>query len=292
MNAALFGSVCALGLGSADFMGRFSSRAIGPHNALLGMLLSSAILASLWVWLSGTHLVWDGDKIWWSVLNGIATTVMTLLLYWGLARGPVSVVAPIVAAHPVLVTLFYAAAWGVRPTAIEWTAMAVTLIGAAVVARSAEPEADSEHHDRKFFHVTILIAALSSLAYAVLVIAGQSAAPVFGEIQTLWMGRLFSVTTLMLIFAMQRRAPHMPMRWWPFLAAQGLLDAGGYVALFAGSHGDDAGVAAVTASTFGVVTVLLAWSILRERINALQWLGIVLVFAGIVVLSSHDRLWL
>ena len=38
MNAALFGGICAICLGSADFMGRISSRAIGHHNALLGML--------------------------------------------------------------------------------------------------------------------------------------------------------------------------------------------------------------------------------------------------------------
>ncbi len=51
-------------------------------------------------------------------------------------------------------------------------------------------------------------------------------------------------------------------------------------------QGDNAELAAVTASTFGVITVLLAWIILRERINGLQWLGIVLVFGGIVILSG------
>ena len=50
MNAALFGGICAICLGSADFMGRISSRAIGHHNALLGMLLASIVLVSLWIW--------------------------------------------------------------------------------------------------------------------------------------------------------------------------------------------------------------------------------------------------
>lgn len=117
------------------------------------------------------------------------------------------------------------------------------------------------------------------------VVAGQAAAPIYGEIQTLWMGRLASLATLVLIFAARRRAPGLPVRWWPFLVAQGLLDAGGDITLFAGSQGDNAEVAAVTASTFGVITVLLAWVILRERINGRQWLGIFLVFIGVVVLS-------
>ena len=107
MNAALFGGICAVGLGSADFMGRFSSRAIGHHNALLGMLLASTVLVSLWMWAAGTQIVWDTHGLWLVAIHGAATTVMTLLLYWGLARGPISVVAPIVAAYPVLVLLFY-----------------------------------------------------------------------------------------------------------------------------------------------------------------------------------------
>ncbi len=286
MNAALFGGICAIGLGSADFMGRFSSRAIGHHNALLGMLLASTVLVSLWIWGAGTPIVRDTSGIWLVVINGAATTVMTLLLYWGLARGPVSVVAPIVSAHPVLVLLFYVVVGGVRPGVIEWAAMVVTIAGTAIVARSAE-SADAGVTDiRQAYRLTILIAVLSAFAYAVLVVAGQAAAPIYGGIQTLWMGRFASLATLALIFVGRRRAPGLPVRWWPFLVAQGLLDAGGYIALFAGSQGDNAEVAAVTASTFGVITVLLACIILRERINGPQWLGIVLVFGGIVTLSA------
>jgi drug/metabolite transporter (DMT)-like permease len=288
MNAALFGGICAVGLGSADFMGRFSSRAIGHHNALLGMLLASTALVSLWVWGAGTQIVWDTHGLWLVAINGAATTVMTLLLYLGLARGPVSVVAPIVAAHPVLVLLFYFVVSGVRPGMIESAAMAVTIAGAAIVAWSAESGGAGVSRIRKKFRKTVLIAVLSSFAYAVLVVAGQAAAPIYGEIQTLWMGRLVSLATLILIFAGRRRAPALPVRWWPFLTAQGLLDSGGYIALFAGSQGANAEVAAVTASTFGVITVLLAWIILRERINGPQWLGIALVFAGIAILSGAN----
>lgn len=286
MNAALFGGLCAIGLGSADFMGRFSSRAVGHHNALLGMLLASFVLVSLWMWGAGTSIIWEANGLLLVVVLGVATTVMTLLLYWGLARGPVSVVAPIVAAHPVLVLLYYFVVGDVRPGVAEWIAMVAIIVGVAIVAQSAESEDSEGVNNRKALQITIVIAVLSSFAYAVLVVAGQAAAPIYGEVQTLWMGRLVSLVTLFLIFAGRRRAPELPGRWWPFLAGQGLLDAGGYIALFAGSQGANAEVAVVTASTFGVITVLLAWVILRERINVLQWLGITLVFSGIAAVSG------
>jgi len=42
----------------------------------------------------------------------------------------------------------------------------------------------------------------------------------------------------------------------------------------------------VTASTFGAVTTLLAWVMLRESIGWIQWLGITMVFVGVAVLAA------
>jgi drug/metabolite transporter (DMT)-like permease len=43
--------------------------------------------------------------------------------------------------------------------------------------------------------------------------------------------------------------------------------------------------AAVTSSIFGVVTILLAWAFLKERLGALQWGSVAVVFAGIGYLA-------
>ena len=134
--------------------------------------------------------------------------------------------------------------------------------------------------------VTLAIAVAACLAHAVLVVAGQAAVPIYGEIQTLWFGRIAGLAFLTLVFALRRKRPGVPMRWWPLLIGQGCLDAGGYLFLFAGSAGEGKEIAAVAGSAFGAVTVLLAWIFLRERIHAPQWLGIALVFVGIGVLAA------
>ena len=79
----------------------------------------------------------------------------------------------------------------------------------------------------------------------------------------------------------------MPVRWWPFLCLQGMLDAGAYLAFFAGSRGAAPEVTVVAASAFGVVTVLLARIVLKERIGTLQWLALLLVFGGVGALAAH-----
>lgn len=286
MNPALWGGVCALNLGVADFLARFSSRAIGASSALLGMLLVGFATLSLWALVMSPPLVWAPAFLWLVALNGAATTVMTLLLYWGLARGPVSVVAPIVASHPVLVVAFWVLL-GHRPSAIQWIAMLVTVTGVVIVARSAERFESQLHTSGSALRVTVWIALGSALAYAALVIAGQAAVPVYGEFQTLWLGRSVSLAAILLIFLVRRERPRLPMKWWPLLGAQGLLDAFGYLSLFAGSRGEASEVAAVTASTFGAVTTLLAHFVLRESITVLQWIGIAMVFAGVAVLTAY-----
>lgn len=284
MNPALWGGLCAISLGGADFAGRFSSRALGASMALLGMLTVGAIILSGWIWLSDATLVWKPSGLWVLILNGVATMLMTLLLYTALARGPVSVVAPIVASHPALVLGFWVIV-GARPGAIQWTAIAVTIIGVIIVARAGGHLRDRETISRVHFRGTLGLAGAACGIYAVMVVAGQAAVPIYGELQTLWLARLIGLVSLLALLCVRRTVPRVPLRWWPFVALQGCLDAGGYLFLFAGSHGEGREIAAVTASAFGAVTTVLARVILREAMSASQWGGIVLVFGGIAVLA-------
>jgi drug/metabolite transporter (DMT)-like permease len=287
MNPALWGGVCALSLGCADFMARFSGRALGAVTAYAFVLMIGSIVMTAWVVAWQSPLVWPAEHIWLLILNGVATTVMSVLLYAGLARGPVSIVAPIVASHPVLVVLI-AVVLGARPSAIQWAAMAMTVVGAVVIARQVEHFERPDHADHAEMRKTIGIAAAACLAYAILVSSAQNAVPHFGEVQTLWMSRVISLVTIALLFLVRRESPRVPLAWWPFVTVQGLLDSGGYLALLLGSRGSGAEIAAVTASTFGAVTTILARVILKEQINGVQWFGIVLVFVGVAVLSGAD----
>jgi drug/metabolite transporter (DMT)-like permease len=207
---------------------------------------------------------------------------MTLLLYAGLARGPVSVVAPIVASYPALV-LALAVALGFRASIFQWSAVGITVAGVIMVAGAAARNVNHSR-ERRAILGTLSISMLSCLFYAALVSAGQAAVPIYGDVQTLWVGRLISLGSV-LLFLRPTGSKRLEPAWWPVLIVQGLLDAGGYLMLFAGSRGEDAALAAVTGSTFGVVTTLLARFVLQEQIEALQWIGILLVFGGVAALS-------
>ena len=102
------------------------------------------------------------------------------------------------------------------------------------------------------------------------------------------LSRWVSLLACMALFLIRRQAPRVPLRWWPWIDLQGLLDGGVYVALLAGSQGPGAKIAVVVGSGFGlgVVTVLLARLVLREAMTWAQWAGIAAIVAGVAVLSG------
>ena len=287
MGGVSWGCLSALCLGSADFMARFGTRALGARSVYLVVLaIGGAVLTAI-VLASGTPIVRSPPGIGLSAVHGVSVVVMSVLLYTALARGPVAMVAPVVAAHPVLV-LAFAFATGQRPSLGQWLAMAAIIAGVIAVARHARPnpgEADAAA-DRSALRTTLVIATGASVAYALIIISGQAAVPYMGELQTTWIGRLVGLAALLALFAVRRERPCYRRSWLPFLVLLGLLDTSGYLALFAGSTGPHPEATAVAASTFGVVTVVLARIVLREPITGRQWGAIALVFGGVAALAG------
>lgn len=285
LSPGLWGSFTALGWGTSDFIARFTGRAMGHRSAMFGMLLTGAAALTLVVLISGAPLTWAPGGLWLLAASGLSIMLATLWLYRGLAAGPISIVSPIVGAYPAVVVLL-AVTFGARPSGIQWAAMALTMAGVVVVARSAESFEEIGKRSRGELRTTVILSLLSALGFALGVYTAQAAVPVYGNLQTIWVSRLVSLACLTLLFLGQRARPVIPRPWWPLVALQGMIDTSGYLFLYQGSYGEDAEIAAVTASAFGAVTTLLARIFLRERMPPLQWFGIVCIFAGVAVLSA------
>jgi drug/metabolite transporter (DMT)-like permease len=283
MISALFGLASAFGLGAADFMARFSARALGATLTYAAVLLIGALGTTVWLLATGTELVWSPPGYALAVAHGIAVAVMCILLYMGIARGPIAVVVPIVAAHPALV-LAVNVLMGVRPSAVQWAAMAVIIAGGISIARTAveKPEAAEAESNR----VTVLIAVCACLAYVAIVLTGQAATPLIGTAQTMWVGRWTGLIFIAGVLLVQRTPIRIPAEWIPYVGLQAGVDTLGYIAFLAGSNSAAPHITMVVASAFGVVTVLLARLIVREEVSKMQWAAIALIAGGTAVLSA------
>ena len=285
MNAALGGVLAALAWGSADFIARFTGAGVGHVNALFGMLAASAVVLTGVVFFMGLP-IGDLRAGWWLLLlTGAGLMLATLLLYQSLVRGPVTVAAPIAGTFPAF-NILLALLLGVRPTPVEWAAMAAVMVGVLIVARAARHYEVRGDYTRAQLRSTVTISLAASFMFAVTVAAGQEAGAVYGDVQAVFLGRWISLACCALLLALRREVPRIPLRWWPALGAQGVLDGSALVAILAGSQGAGSAVTAVLASTFSVVTVVLARIFIREAMSWGQWLGIAIILLGIATLSG------
>ena len=286
MTAGLYGLLAALGWGGADFIARFTGRAIGHQQALFGLLSIGAIAMSLLIYLLDIPLILVVSGWWLLLLTGIGTMVATLLLYWGLARGPVTIVAPIVGSFP-LFNVILALILGSRPGIVQSLAMCAVFMGVWLVACASSHFESHPDYNREHLRKTIIIALASSLGFGITVAAAQAATPVYGELQTVCIGRWISLLALALVFLWKKQAPIIRLNYWPLIGFQSFMDTGAYVALAWSTQVENAELAVVTASGFSIVTVLLARVFLKEKMNWMQWGGVLFIITGVIVLSGH-----
>ena len=284
MNSALLGLASAVSLGAADFMARFSTRALGAILNYTYVLLIGVIGTTLWLFATDQVLVWSPLGVAIAVLHGVSVALMCVLLYIGIARGPIAVVAPIVAAHPALV-LAVNVLMGMHPSAMQWAAMVVVIAGGILIARSSAPEegAGAAEANRT---TTLLIAFGACLAYVAIVLTAQAATPLIGAFQTMWIGRVAGLVLLGGILIVQRAPLAVPREWVPFVGLQGGLDSLGYLTFLVGANSAAPYVTMVLASAFSVVTVVLARLVLHESISKMQWVAIALIAVGAAVLTA------
>jgi drug/metabolite transporter (DMT)-like permease len=244
-------------------------------------------------WLGGWGRLADGSGFWpwaWGVLVGVLNTCGTLALYRSFEIGKMSIVAPISSSYPAL-TMMLAATTGERLTPVRLMGFALILTGVVVVARGEDAPVDTNTIDRQRQsnkkHLGVGWALLAALSFGVMFwLLGTRAVPLIGSAQTVWIIRLTSVVLAGAVILIARQPLALPEKGangW--ILGIGILDTSAYVLNNYGMRLEQVSVVSVLASLYGAVTVALAAAILREKITKTQWLGIVAIFAGIVLIS-------
>lgn len=263
----------SLSWGLADFVGGLKSRVL----ELLAVLVISQAVA-LGLLIGATVAIGGappgGQAVAYAAVAGVAAVVGTAAFYRGLAVGAMSVVAPIGglgAVLPVLVGL----AGGERPGVVRIAAVALALGGVALASRKPGRELATEKRA-----TGIGLALVAALGFGIFLTAMDAA----GDGDILWallVSRAVSVGLLVgaaLIARPDLRAvrPHVGG-----IVAAGTLDMGGSILYVLAATEGLVTLAAVLASLYPAVTVLLARGVLGERVGRSQLAGVALVFGGV-----------
>ncbi|HLM65394.1 MAG TPA: EamA family transporter [Acidimicrobiales bacterium] len=279
--AALLALLSALAYGVGDFFGGLSARRL-PSSAVV-LRTHAAGLAGLVVLLPLVEASPGGHDIVVGAAGGVAGGLGVLLFYRAMAEGAMSLVAPITSVLTAVIPVVYGLATGDRPSLFGLVGIPIALVAVTLLARDPGEATRTGLAPRQ-----ALQALGAGVGFGVFIIGLDMASDAAG----LWpviAGRTTSVTLFALVALVSpaarvgsgaRTGPVVAM-----LVACGLLDAWANALLLFATHHGMITLVAVLGSLYPATTLLLARSVLGERLARPQLGGVALAGAAVVLVS-------
>jgi drug/metabolite transporter (DMT)-like permease len=316
MPAAALALLGAFVYGSADFLGGLAAK------RLRSIVVTCVAAASGLVILGAVYPLleerWSTADVLWGALSGVLGVASIGLLYACLAIGPMSILSPLTA----VVSAIAPMVWGLTVGGEQLSPLGYLGLGVALVAVVLVGFIPGEKVVRPSLR-GVLMAVGSGLAIGAFIIVMDQTHPASGVVPLLVNRATNALITAAIVVALivrARRRGHpaaaalvaqgtvvgatpsgradlehtatstvpraavAATAWWLAIAC-GLLDAAANaVLLLALRLGDLAVVSALTAM-YPAGTIVLAAIVLRERIAAVQWIGLVLALAAGALLA-------
>jgi drug/metabolite transporter (DMT)-like permease len=276
--AILLGLAVALSYGAADFFGGLATKRASLASVIVVSQVLGIPVLLLLLPFAGGHPTLRGIGL--GAIGGIAGGFGLACLYRGLARGRMSVVAPITAVGAAILPVIYGLATGERPTVIALGGVVLALLAVVLVSRveGDEPAAAGGRS-------SLLLAALGGIGFGVVFICLARTGSNVG----LWplVGtRAASVGVLATGALVTRRPLRPPRPVMPTVVAAGALDMSANVLYVLAAKQGLLSLVAVLSSLYPASTVVLARVVLKERIGRLQLGGLALAGAGVVLIAT------
>ncbi|MDQ6715084.1 MAG: DMT family transporter [Actinomycetota bacterium] len=274
LTAALLGLASSLLWGTSDFLGGLRSRTVPPAavvgwSQLMGLVALTVIVLTVQP-LSGTAWVP------WAVAAGAMGAVALGSFYAALASAPMGIVAPI-AALGAGVPVVLGVLTGDTPSPLAWLGMVVALAGAML---ASGPELRAGLHVRP-----VALACVAAVGFGLVLFCIDRGSRT-SLVSVLWGMRLTSVTLFAVLALRLRSVGGVGRSDLLVLVPIGLADLLANATFALAAARGMVSVAAVLASLYPVVTILLARGILHERLRAIQNAGVALSLVGVAVIAS------
>ena len=280
MLSIFYGILSALTWGAGDFAGGLATRKLGAYRAVfyadfLGLLAILLVIVFL------PEEIPPISSLLIAGLAGMLGSVGLLVLYYSMAKGQMSIAAPVsalfAAALPVLVSALTVG----LPTYTQFIGFAFALTAVWLISQG-----DTIHR----FHLEHLsdlrLPLLAGLGFGSYFILMHYATE--GISSTFWpmIASRTAGTLMLLVFVLRQRQSFVIQRdAWGVIFANAILDVSGNFFYLLALRAGRLDISAVLSSLYPGATVILAWIFLKERIARPQWAGILIALAAIALFS-------
>lgn len=278
---ALAASAC---WGTSDFTAGMLARTV-PVAVVLGVAQGIGLALAAVIVVAGGWPAPGAGPLLASLGAGLGVIGGLACFYRALATGTMSVVAPI-AASGVVIPVLAGVLGGDQLGVAQAVGMVAAVVG--VVLASRQPAAGAPHVDRRAHRDSVILALVAACAFGSYFLLAHIGAR--GGVA--WLLLLAHVTSVGGVVAAIALAPSLALAAKPHRRDLGLLAFAGVLDFAAtGLYGvanrtGALSIVAVAGSLYPVATVLLARSVLRERVSRAQALGIGLALTGVALIAA------
>jgi drug/metabolite transporter (DMT)-like permease len=276
--AVVLALASAVVYGTADFLGGLASRKASVFGVVAVSQLAGLIaLIALLPWLGGPTGFVD---LAWGAASGLAGATGLVIFFRTLARGVMSVVAPVTAVTAAAVPVLVGLLGGERIGVVAGLGILLALV--AVVLVSAEGGLAALRAARP---ASIPPALAAGAAFGVFFVFLDRTGDDTG-LTPLVAARLASVALVVAIALAGRKPLSVARAALPLVLISGVFDmAANALFLLATQQDAQLAIVGVLASLYPVSTVVLAQVVLRERLMPAQLAGLASAFAAVVLIT-------
>jgi drug/metabolite transporter (DMT)-like permease len=281
--------------GASDFFGAFAAKRINVVTSTMVNYAVATVASVIPLLIIGG--VWSSGAAWSGIVAGLLAVVGLLAFYAALAIGPMSLLSPLIALIESIVPVTISVVTGQPLNVIGWIAIGVAVAALLLMSPPPRPGRD------RITAQGAVLAAISGLFLGGSLIALDAAPHDSGVVPAFWeiavgLGVLVVAWALMRGIPLRGSAlefvePHpatketiTARRAWIATAASGLLTAAADSFIVLALHLGSLAVVSVLVALYPVVTVILAASVLRERMTRLQVVAVALVIVASVMFSA------
>ena len=272
----LLALISSLTWGVADFMGGLASRKAGPVHVLsVSYPAGAVVLTAIAILVIPGQL--STEVLMWGASAGVVGAVAIGLLYAALSRGPMGIVSPVTAVMAGAVPVFVGVSRGESLSALA--------VGGILVAGVAVVLVSRETGEQARIRASTLGLALGSGAAIGAYLSLIGLAPVDSGVWAAVIGRWTSTVVLIVVLIFFARPFVRSGFPWLLVLVSGVIDACANGVFQLASQRGMLSIVAVVGSLYPVATVTLAWVLLKERLNAVQLIGVALALIAAATLS-------
>ncbi len=275
MVASIYALVSSIIWGTADYLGgrltrTRSSLAVTGGSQPFGLIAALISVALFGSWTYSSQVAISG------IAAGALGLTGLLAFYTALATGRMGIVSPI-SSTGVIIPFGIGILSGDSPHPIQLVGVIVTIAG---VILASGPEVSGGAPIRP-----VLLAVYASFSFGICVYFMSTGGAVNAGMTVVTM-RITQVTIMLTVALILRSRGGLQRSDIPMLVAIGATDAIANVIYAVAAGMGMLSIVSVLGSLFPVVTVLLAWIFDKERLLAVQYVGIGIAICGVAAITA------